>query len=77
MSRLQNNEPRTTGSLINRSEQIIAMFDAEAKDYAFGDGGDAEMYAAEMADILEKWALSYRASPNWGRSAFLPEVDKE
>jgi hypothetical protein len=60
MSRLGNNEARTVGSLINRSEQIIAMFDAEEKDYAFVDGGDAEMYAAEMADILEKWAQSFR-----------------
>ena len=64
MGRLGNNDPRTRGSLINRSEEIIAMFDAEEKDYAFGDGGDAEMYAAEMADLLEKWAKSYRASRN-------------
>ncbi len=53
---------KTVGSLINRTEEIIALFDAETKDYAFGDSGDAETYAAEMADILEKWAKSYRAS---------------
>ena len=57
-------KPMTTGSLINRTEQIVAMFDAETKDYAFGDSGDAESYAAEMADILERWAQSYRASMN-------------
>jgi hypothetical protein len=55
---------KTVGSLVNRSEEIIAMFDAEDKGYAFGDSGDAESYAAEMADILEKWAQSYRASRN-------------
>jgi hypothetical protein len=53
---------RTVGSLVNRSEAIVAMFDAETKDYAFGDSGDAESYAAEMADILERWIQSYRAS---------------
>jgi hypothetical protein len=77
MSRLPDGvRPMTTGSIINRSEQIIAMFDAATKGYAFGDSGDAEMYAAEMADIIEKWAQSYRSSPNWGRSAFLPTPDK-
>jgi hypothetical protein len=56
MTRLPDGvSPKTTGSLIDRSKQIIAMFDTETKDYAFGDSGDAEMYAAEMADILEKW----------------------
>jgi hypothetical protein len=63
MSRLQEGmSPMTTGSLINRTEQIISMFDAEPKGYAFGDSGDAESYAAEMADILERWAKSYRSS---------------
>jgi len=63
MSRLSEGvNPRTHGSLINRTENIIQMFDGEPKDYAFGDSGDAEMYAAEMADLLEKWAKSYRAS---------------
>jgi hypothetical protein len=62
VNRQDKHYQRTHGSLINRSEEIIAMFDAETKDYAFGDGGDAESYAAEMADILEKWAKSYRAS---------------
>jgi hypothetical protein len=65
MTRLPaNTKPMTTGSLINRSEQIIELYDAEDKDYAFSDSGDAESYAAEMADILEKWAKSYRASRN-------------
>jgi hypothetical protein len=54
--RLGNNEARTTGTLLQRSRRIIELFDAETKDYAFGDGGDAEMYAAEMADLLERWA---------------------
>jgi len=62
MSRLGNNEPRTHGSLINRTEHIIQMFDGEPKDYAFNDGGDGTAYAAEMADLLEKWSKSYRAS---------------
>jgi predicted acetyltransferase len=63
MTRLPDGvSPKTTGSLVYRSEQIVAMFDAETKDYAFGDSGDAEMYAAEMADILEKWAQAYRTS---------------
>jgi hypothetical protein len=73
MPRLQNNEPRTTGSLINRTEQIVAMFDAEEKDYAFGDGGDAEMYAAEMADLLERWAKE----SSWASRALRPKADKE
>ncbi|HWI67241.1 MAG TPA: hypothetical protein VNS88_02480 [Nitrospiraceae bacterium] len=78
MSRLPDGmSAKTVGSLINRTEQIIEMFDTETKDYAFGDSGDAESYAAEMADILEKWARSYRSSPNWGNSAFLPKPDKE
>lgn len=73
MSRLPEGvKQRTTGSLINRSERIIELFDAEPKDYAFGDGGDAESYAAEMADILEKWAKSYRAS-----RARHPSADEE
>jgi hypothetical protein len=62
----------TTGSLINRSEEIIAKYDAENKGYAFGDSGDAESYAAEMADILEKWAKAYRAS-----RARRPSADEE
>lgn len=56
--------PRTTGSLINRSEQIIELFDADDVD-----AGQATEYAAEMADILEKWAKSYRASRNRHPSA--------
>jgi hypothetical protein len=70
VSRLEDGvSPRTVGSLVNRSEEIIAMFDAENKGYAFGDSGDAESYAAEMADILEKWVHSYRASLNRHPSA--------
>jgi len=61
-NRLGNNEARTHGTLIERTEHIIQMFDGEPKDYAFGDGGDAEMYAAEMADLLEQWAKAARAS---------------
>ena len=63
MSRLPPGvNPKTVGSLINRTEEIIAIFDEEDKEYAFGDSGDAGTYAAEMADLLEKWAQSYRAS---------------
>jgi hypothetical protein len=50
--------PRTTGTLLGRSRRIIEQFDAETKDYAFGDSGDAESYAAEMADLLEQWVQS-------------------
>jgi hypothetical protein len=54
--------PRTHGTLIERTENIVQMFDGEPKDYAFNDSGDAEMYATEMADLLEQWANAARAS---------------
>jgi hypothetical protein len=54
--------PRTHGTLIERTEAIIRMFDNEDKTFAFGDSGDAEMYAAEMADLLEQWAEAHQAS---------------
>jgi hypothetical protein len=53
MTRVQM--PLTTGTLLDRSKKIVELFDAETKDYAFGDSGDAESYAAEMADLLEDW----------------------
>jgi hypothetical protein len=50
-----DNVPRTSGTLMERSREIVRLFDAEIKDYAFGDSGEAESYAAEMADLLEQW----------------------
>jgi hypothetical protein len=56
MSRLGDGvRPRTFGLLLERSREIVEMFDKEDKGYAFGDSGDAESYAAEMADLLERW----------------------
>jgi hypothetical protein len=49
-----NYTPRTTGSTEDRAIAIIEKFQAEPKTYAFGDSGDAETYAAEMADILSE-----------------------
>lgn len=70
MSRLPDGiKPRTTGSLINRSEQILAMYDLEV----FCDSGDAESYAAEMADILEKWIKEAK----WAARALGQKPDKE
>lgn len=43
------------GSLRERSERVVAAYDAEEKNYAFGDGGDAEKYANTMANLLEEW----------------------
>jgi hypothetical protein len=60
--RMHESEQRTHGRLIDRIERIVQMFDGETKDYAFGDGGDATSYAAEMADLLEQWAKAQRAS---------------
>jgi hypothetical protein len=61
MSRLERGiRPRTTGTLIERTEKIVKLYDMEEKDYAFMDSGDAESYAAEMADLLERWAKADR-----------------
>jgi hypothetical protein len=57
-----NVSPRTEGRLIDRTERLIRMYDEEPKDFAFWDSGDAESYAAEMADLLEQWTEAYRAS---------------
>jgi len=63
MTRLpEGAQPRTTGTLAERTERIIKQYDMEDKDYAFCDSGDAESYAAEMADLLEQWAEVHRAS---------------
>lgn len=43
------------GSLRERSERVVTLYDAEEKNYAFGDGGDAEKYANTMANLLEEW----------------------
>jgi hypothetical protein len=56
-------EPRTEGTLLKRSQDIIALYDAEDKGYAFGDSGDAEMYADEMADLLEFWIALVNEGP--------------
>jgi hypothetical protein len=63
MSRLRDGvKPMTTGTLIERTEKIISYYDAETKNYAFSDSGDAEGYANEMADLLEQWAKAGLAS---------------
>lgn len=60
--RMHTTEQRTAGTLIERTERIVQMFDAEEKTYAFSDGQEALTYAAEMADLLEQWANAGRAS---------------
>jgi hypothetical protein len=38
-----------------RTRQLVALFDAEVKGYAFNDGGDGTTYAEWFADLLEEW----------------------
>jgi hypothetical protein len=61
-NRMHESEQRTHGKLIDRTERIVQLFDDEPIDYAFGDSRKAEMYAVEMADLLEQWAKAGRAS---------------
>jgi folate-dependent phosphoribosylglycinamide formyltransferase PurN len=62
--RMHESEQRTHGRLIDRTEHIVQMFDAECKDHALHDSREAFMYAVEMADLLEQWAKARRASMN-------------
>ena len=65
MSRVPDGvRPYTTGTLLERSQKIVKLFDMEEKDYAFGDSGYAESYAAEMADLLEQWAQASTPNPS-------------
>lgn len=55
MARAEVPSPAEGISLRERTESLIARFDAEDQDHAFNDGGDGTTYAQWFADLLEEW----------------------
>ena len=44
-----------TGSLEDRTRQLIKEFDEQEKGYAFNYAGDGTVYAVRFAGLLREW----------------------